>query len=209
MSRYGRAYLDRHRADICTYRRTCALVVGYVRWAAIVLAGRHSRSGRVTSSGRAGEQCSAGYCGADLGRGGPRVHPADRFGAVPDLPWTARAEMEPGTGYLVMASHLPLQRITATVRFFRAVSAVRRQLATAQSLIGYTLRAKPLARDYWTLSVWTDDAALRAFMRTSPHVQVMTSLKPLMGPTKFVTWTATAADGRPSMAAALEYLAAG
>jgi quinol monooxygenase YgiN len=104
---------------------------------------------------------------------------------VPDLPWTARAEMEPGTGYLVMASHLPLKRVTATVRFFRAVSAVRKQLATAEGLIGYTLRAKPLARDYWTLSVWTDATALRQFMRTPPHVQIMTSLKPVMGPTKF------------------------
>jgi len=128
---------------------------------------------------------------------------------VPDLPWTARGEMEPGTGYLVMASHLPLKRITATVRFFRAVSAVRRQLATADGLIGYTLRAKPLAGDYWTLSAWNDDTALREFMRTAPHIQVMTSLKPLMGPTKFVTWTASAADGRPSMAVALEHLAAG
>ena len=69
---------------------------------------------------------------------------------MPDLAWTTRAEMEPGTGYLVMASHLPLKRITATVRFFRAVFAVRKQLATADGLIGYTLRAKPLARDYWT-----------------------------------------------------------
>ena len=128
---------------------------------------------------------------------------------MPDLPWTARAEMEPGAAYLVMASHLPLNRITATVRFFRAVSAVRKQLATADGLIGYTLRAKPLAREYWTLSVWKDDAALRQFMRTSPHVSVMTSLRPVMGTTKFVTWTASAEDGRPSMAAGLEHLAAG
>jgi quinol monooxygenase YgiN len=95
------------------------------------------------------------------------------------------------------------------VRFFRAVSAVRKQLATAEGLIGYTLRAKPLARDYWTLSVWTDATALRQFMRTPPHVQIMTSLKPVMGPTKFVTWKISAADSRPSMAAALEHLAAG
>jgi hypothetical protein len=108
-----------------------------------------------------------------------------------------------------MASHLPLQRISATVRFFRAVSAVRKQLATADGLIGYTLRAKPMARDYWTLSVWQDDAALRQFMRTSPHVQIMKSLRPVMGPTKFVTWTVSAADGRPSMTAALDHLAAG
>jgi len=46
-------------------------------------------------------------------------------------------------------------------------------------------------------------------MRTPPHVQLMTSLQPVMGPTKFVTWTISAADGRPSMAAALEHLAAG
>ena len=117
--------------------------------------------------------------------------------------------MEPGTGYLVMASHLPLKRITATVRFFRAVSAVRKQLATAEGLIGYTLRAKPLARDYWTLSVWKEETALRQFMRTPPHAHVMTSLKPFMGPTKFVTWTASAADGPPSMPAALEHLAGG
>jgi hypothetical protein len=114
--------------------------------------------------------------------------------------------MEPGTDYLVMASHLPLRRITATVRFFRGVSAVRKQLATADGLIGYTLRAKPLARDYWTLSVWKDNTALRVFMRTSPHIQLMTSLKPYMGPTKFVTWTISAADGRPGMADALEHL---
>jgi quinol monooxygenase YgiN len=159
--------------------------------------------------GHAGKQSSADYRDADPGQDGLWVRPADRFEAVPDLPWTARAERKTGTGYLVMASHLPLQRITATVRFFRAVSAVRRQLATAEGLIGYALRAKPLARDYWTLSVWEDDTALRQFMRTPPHLQVMTSLKPFMGPTKFVTWTVSAADGRPSMAAALEHLAAG
>ena len=85
----------------------------------------------------------------------------------------------------------------------------RKQLATADGLIGYTLRARPLARDYWALSVWTDNTALREFMRTPPHVQLMISLKPYMGPTKFVTWTMSAADGRPSMAGALDHLASG
>ena len=45
-------------------------------------------------------------------------------------------------------------------------------------------------------------------MRTPPHIKVMTSLKPYMGPTKFVTWMISAADGRPSMAGALDHLAA-
>ena len=86
---------------------------------------------------------------------------------------------------------------------------MRKQLATTDGLIGYTQRARPLARDYRTLSVWNDNTALREFMRTPPYVQVMTSLKPYMGPTKFVTWTISAADGRPSMAGALDHLASG
>ena len=125
---------------------------------------------------------------------------------MPDLPWTTRREMETGRAYLVMASHLPLARITATTRFFRAVAAIRKQLRDTDGLVGYTLRARPVSRNYWTLSVWTDQAALQQFMRTSPHVGVMSSLKPFMGPTRFVQWEITAADGRPSWPEALDRL---
>ena len=123
---------------------------------------------------------------------------------MPDLSWTARAEMEPGTGYLVMASHLPLKRITATVRFFRTVSAVRKQLAIAEGLIGYTLRAKPLARHYWTLSVWEDETALRAFVAAAPHVAVMKALAPHMGATNFTRWTVKGSDLPPRWEEALK-----
>jgi hypothetical protein len=100
---------------------------------------------------------------------------------MPDLPWNSRAEMESGLSYVVVATHLPLKKFSSTVRFFRGVLAVRKQLAGANGLIGYTLRAKPLARDYWTLSVWKDRSALREFMRTAPHAQLMGSLKPSWG----------------------------
>ncbi|MBV9661231.1 MAG: DUF3291 domain-containing protein [Acidimicrobiales bacterium] len=128
---------------------------------------------------------------------------------MPNLPWTSRAEMEAGANYLVMASHLPLAKMSSTVQFGRAVSAVRKQLARADGLIGYTLRAKPLARDYWTLSVWKDQGALGDFMRKAPHVEIMSSLKPIMGPTNFVHWEITAADGRPTWTDAMARLASG
>jgi hypothetical protein len=114
--------------------------------------------------------------------------------------------MEPGSVYVMMASHLPLKRIRSTGRFVRAVARVRKQLASAEGLVGYTLRAKPLARDYWTLSVWADRSALQAFMRTEPHVVLMNSLKPIMGPTKFVQWEIDGDDGRPTRAGAFERL---
>jgi quinol monooxygenase YgiN len=126
--------------------------------------------------------------------------------AMPDIPWTATGQLEPGHDYVVMASHLPLRSVTSTLRFFRAVAAVRKQLRSAPGLVGYTLRAKPLARDYWTLSVWTDRSALQTFMGTPPHVGVMSSLKPYMRPTKFIQWNITAADGQPSWTEALDRL---
>ena len=126
---------------------------------------------------------------------------------MPDLRWTAAAEWEPGHEYVVMASHLPLVSIRSTLRFFRAVAAIRKQLSSTQGLVGYTLRAKPLARDYWTLSVWDDRVALEQFMRTRPHVRLMGSLKPFMGTTRFVEWVVTTTEGRPSWTEALERLA--
>lgn len=127
---------------------------------------------------------------------------------MPDVPWSGAAELQPGRDYVAMASHLPLRSITSTLVFFRAVLAVRKQLSSTEGLVGYTLRAKPLARDHWTLSVWDDRAALQQFMRTSPHVGVMGSLKPHMGPTKFLQWEITTTDGRPSWTEALRRLEA-
>ena len=132
--------------------------------------------------------------------------PADYVRGVPDVPWTSRAAMEPGDQYLVLVSHLALKRISSTVQFFRGVTAVRKQLEQADGLIAYTLRAKPLARDYWTLSVWKDQSALQEFVRTPPHVRLMGSLKPVMGATKFVQWEITGAEGRPDWSAAIARL---
>jgi hypothetical protein len=115
--------------------------------------------------------------------------------------------MEPGVAYVVMASHLPLVKLSGTVRFFRAVSAIRKQLAETEGLVGYTLRAKPLARDYWTLSVWKDQGSLRRFAGSPPHVQFMASLKPVMGTTKFVQWERSGGDSRPTWTDAMEHLA--
>lgn len=105
-----------------------------------------------------------------------------------------------------MASYLPLVRLSATLRFARGVMAVRKQLATTPGLVGYSLRARPAAKRYWTLSVWTDEAALGDFVRAAPHVALMSSLRPVMGGTRFVRWIISSDDGLPSWAAATERL---
>lgn len=106
--------------------------------------------------------------------------------------------MEPEVEYLVMASSLPARDYGATPALFRGASATKRQLRQAEGLIGFSMLARPLRKQYGSLSVWRDEAALQAFARTSPHGQLMRELAARMGETTFVRWTITGADGRPS-----------
>jgi quinol monooxygenase YgiN len=76
----------------------------------------------------------------------------------------------------------------------RLTVSVVRQLQRTDGLVGYSLRAQPLARTFWTLSAWTDDDALAAFVRQMPHVSVMAKLRPHMAATRFTTWRARGSD---------------
>jgi heme-degrading monooxygenase HmoA len=104
---------------------------------------------------------------------------------MPALPWQSVNPPDPEREYVALASFLPLKRFAATIRFFRSVRAVQGQLASARGLVGYSLLAKPLARNYWTLSLWEDDAAPKEFVQAEPHVRVMRDIRPDLGDTKF------------------------
>jgi hypothetical protein len=109
---------------------------------------------------------------------------------VPTIPWRSTATADPDAEYLLLASCLPLRSIAKVPWFLRLTASVVRQLERTDGLVGYSLRAQPLARTFWTLSAWTDSRALTAFVRETPHQGVMTKLRPHMGPTRFTTWTA-------------------
>jgi hypothetical protein len=89
---------------------------------------------------------------------------------------------------------------------FRGAFAVRKQLRTTDGVVGFALLARPLAKQYATLSVWRDEQALSDFAAAEPHHQLMGALVPEMGETKFVRWTIRGADGRPSWTEALQRL---
>ena len=72
--------------------------------------------------------------------------------------------------------------------------------------MGYSLLARPLKRTFWTLSAWTGQSDLDAFVRTMPHLGVMGKLRPRMGPTKFTTWMVPGSALPPSWREALERL---
>jgi hypothetical protein len=108
---------------------------------------------------------------------------------MPTVPWRRRLTPEPEVDYLVMASRLPLRSLATVPRFVGLTVSVVRQLERSDGLVGYSLRAQPLAKTFWTLSAWTDQVALSRFAAEMPHRAVMTRLRPHMGVTRFETWT--------------------
>jgi hypothetical protein len=100
----------------------------------------------------------------------------------------------PDTECTVMASKLPLRSFLHIPRFLRWTLRIRRQLADAEGLVGYSLDAHLLRRTFWTASAWTDPAALRAFSGANPHRDATTSIRPMMLPSTFVFWTCPASD---------------
>jgi hypothetical protein len=102
--------------------------------------------------------------------------------------WMSFAEASPEREYLALMSYLPLKKFRMIPRFIRYTREIQTQLKQAKGLVGYSLQAKLLRREFWTLSVWEDENALMEFVHSLPHSHVMVALSPHMGKTNFVRW---------------------
>jgi len=109
-------------------------------------------------------------------------------------PWKALQQPESGKEYVAMLSFLPLKRYTTIPRFLLLTFQTVRQLQQAKGVVGYSLQAELLRRQFWTLSAWEDRTALMEFVQAIPHSEIMEALAPHMGKTKFVEWKVTAKE---------------
>jgi hypothetical protein len=106
------------------------------------------------------------------------------------LPWKAFSEPQPEREYLLVLTFLPLRRLAKLPVFLGSVRKIRHQLdAGPDGLIGYSLLAKPLRSNYWTLSAWEGDDALGRFIEESPHREVMQALPNVLTGFRVTRWT--------------------
>jgi quinol monooxygenase YgiN len=110
-----------------------------------------------------------------------------------DMPWVALDEPVADREYLALLSYLPLKTFRGLPIFFRFAVTVIKQMRAAPGALGFSLRAKVIARNFWTLSAWKDEQALRDFVVKLPHIEAMKALNPYMGPTNFTQWKVTGA----------------
>ena len=113
---------------------------------------------------------------------------------MPALPWIHVSATEPVATMTVMATRLPLRSYRHIPGFLRWTWRIRSQPADADGLVGYSLDARPLRRTFWTVSAWTSDAAMEAFVRQDAHASAMAAIRPHMGRSAFVRWTAAPED---------------
>ncbi len=111
-----------------------------------------------------------------------------------DSPWITFAPANSNREYLALLSYLPLTKYRMIPRFIRFSLQIQKQLRNTPGVIGYSLRAKPLRRNFWTLSAWEDEKSLMDFVKRLPHREVMQALAPHMGPTKFTQWKVSGAS---------------
>jgi quinol monooxygenase YgiN len=120
-----------------------------------------------------------------------------------DMPWTTLAGADPSREYLVLLSYLPLRKYSKIPAFFRYMLQIQRQLRETPGVIGYTMRAKILSRNFWTLSVWQSEGSLIDFVTKVPHREAMKKISPYMAATKFTRWKARGSAIPPDWADAM------
>jgi hypothetical protein len=76
------------------------------------------------------------------------------------------------------------------------ISAIDPELSYVASpgLITFSMRAVPSKKNYWTLSVWANEAAIHDYISKPPHVNVMRSMAGRMGNTAFKSWSVKGSD---------------
>jgi hypothetical protein len=105
-----------------------------------------------------------------------------------DTRWKVLAPVDAGREYVALLSYLPLRSYLKVPLFFRFTYDIYRQLLASSGAVGFSLRAKVLSRQFWTLSVWESDRALMEFVTNVPHEKIMKALVPHMGATGFTRW---------------------
>jgi len=106
-----------------------------------------------------------------------------------DLPWHVTGAPPADKDAYVMASKFELTSAWRTPAFMVQAMRAWQQARRSPGAFGATLRAQPQRRTYWTLSAWTDEAALSVFTRAEPHRTIMKRVRPWAKTATFRFWT--------------------
>lgn len=103
-------------------------------------------------------------------------------------PWMARGARPREGDVLVMGSRFVLVSPWRIPAFLASALQVRRQALGAPGNLGVSVNAQVLSKTFWTLSAWTGEEALHAFVGTDPHRTIMRKVRPWASEATFRFW---------------------
>ncbi|MHA6624140.1 hypothetical protein ACU61A_01900 [Pseudonocardia sichuanensis] len=109
---------------------------------------------------------------------------------MPTLPWITVTTPGADAEVVVMASRFRVRGLRHVLPFFVDAMRVHAQMRKAPGVVGLSLVAHPLRREFATLSAWHDRAGLDAAVRAEPHRAVMGRQRRVMAESVFRFWTA-------------------
>ncbi|MFI6818996.1 hypothetical protein ACIBG7_41840 [Nonomuraea sp. NPDC050328] len=107
---------------------------------------------------------------------------------MPTIPWI-RVGTPPHPETLVMASRLEVRSLRQVPGFLTASLRLLLQARRAPGALGVSLQAELFKRTFWTVSAWTDKAAVYAYSAAEPHRSTMRRQRAVMRESTFVFWT--------------------
>lgn len=120
------------------------------------------------------------------------------------LPWTLSGS--PDSATVAQVTRLELRRFRHVPGFLIEALRIRRAAQQAPGAIGITLRAAPLRRSFWTLSIWTDQASVDAFVSHETHLATMRRFRSRMAGSRFLAWQLEPGTSPPTWDHALQRL---
>lgn len=109
------------------------------------------------------------------------------------VPWIARRKTT-DIAVTVMASRLQLGSRGSVPQFLYLALGAFVQVLRAPGVAGASLKAEPFKGRFWTLSSWSDKAAIAAYSSSDPHRSTVGKLKPKMAGSRFLIYEVT---GKP------------
>jgi quinol monooxygenase YgiN len=87
----------------------------------------------------------------------------------PPVPWKQITPADSGREYVAFTSRFFLKSPVRAVPFLARSLKIMKQTDKAPGIIGWSLGSNLLTLEFYTLSAWEDDAALKAFIKSADH----------------------------------------
>lgn len=113
-------------------------------------------------------------------------------------PWKSNERLDPSRTYVGVATTLNSRRFRSTPKMFAGAQATAKQMKAAPGCIGFASQARPFKKNYRSISVWESEEALRAFVHSGAHGDLVKSTRAEVESFRSVHWALDGADGRPT-----------